>query len=180
MGNANGGPTHQRANRARVGEQAARAYELRLTGMTLAAIAKEMGLSVGTVHARIEAHLAGHVDPLADEYRRVELDRLDDLQRRAYEVLDAKHLVAQNGKVVEHEGAPLRDHAPVLAAIDRLVRISERRAKLLGLDMPAKVSATVTQADPKDLKLSRIIEEAKARNAAEEAALRGLPDGSDQ
>ncbi len=33
---------------------------------------------------------------------------------------------------------PLRDRAPVLAAIDRLLKIEERRAKLLGLDAPVR------------------------------------------
>jgi hypothetical protein len=32
----------------------------------------------------------------------------------------------------------LEDDAPVLAAVDRLLRIQERRAKLLGLDAPVR------------------------------------------
>jgi hypothetical protein len=45
----------------------------------------------------------------------MELERLDDLERRAREVMN-------DGRV--------------LLAIDRLLRIGERRAKLLGLDTP--------------------------------------------
>jgi hypothetical protein len=36
------------------------------------------------------------------------------------------------------DGAPLLDDAPVLAAVDRLLKVQERRAKLLGLDVPVK------------------------------------------
>jgi hypothetical protein len=34
------------------------------------------------------------------------------------------------------------DDGPVLSAIDRLVRISESRRKLLGLDQPAKMNVS--------------------------------------
>ena len=52
----------------------------------------------------------------------MELERLDDLERRAREVMN-------DGRV--------------LLAIDRLLRIGERRAKLLGLDTPMPAQAGV-------------------------------------
>jgi len=62
-------------------------------------------------------------------------------------VLERNHFtVTQGGQVVYHGGEALVDDAPVLAAIDRLLkideqrrRVDERRSKLLGLDMPTKV-----------------------------------------
>jgi hypothetical protein len=52
----------------------------------------------------------------------------------------------------------LADDAPVLNAVDRLVKISESRRKLLGLDAPAKVQSegtvrySIDGVNPEDLK----------------------------
>jgi hypothetical protein len=52
----------------------------------------------------------------------------------------------------------MQDDGPVLSAIDRIVRISESRRKLLGLDQPAKtqvsggVTYEVVGINPDDLK----------------------------
>jgi len=161
-------------NAEQVAEQAHRAYELRLQGRSFRAIAADMGLSVSTVHDRVNDYAAGRLDPLADQYRQVELDRLDGLAVKAYEVLARDHVVAQQGRIVrDDEGKPLLDDGPVLQAIDRLVKISERRAKLLGLDAAVKVDAQVHQVDPADIELAQMVSEAKAKQAAEEARLKG-------
>jgi hypothetical protein len=90
----------------------------------------------------------------AEELRQLELMQLDELARAARAVLERKHLMVSHGKIVrlgqpfvnddgnaevdDGRGEPLKDDAPVLAAIDRLLKIQERRAKLLGLDIPVK------------------------------------------
>jgi hypothetical protein len=164
----------KKTNSAIVTEQAAQAYELRLAGATLRQIGEQLGISIGTVHKRIATYMAERVDPLADQYRAVELDRLDDLTAKAYAVLTARHIVVQHGKVVRDEnGEPIPDHAPILQAIGTLVRLAERRSKLLGLDAAVKVDAQVTTVDPADIELAQMIREAQAKAAAEEARLRG-------
>ncbi|MGJ6963274.1 hypothetical protein ACSDR0_15315 [Streptosporangium sp. G11] len=173
----NGGPTpHARGNSAQAAEETAAAYELRLTGLTLREIGARLGIAPSTVHLRITAALAERVDPLVDQYRTVELDRLDRLTVKAWEVLERDHVVVQHGKIVrDEEGNPLRDDGPVLAAVGTLLRISERRSKLLGLDapIPLAIDAHVHQVDPADIELAQMIAEAKRRSAAEEARLRG-------
>jgi hypothetical protein len=72
-----------------------------------------------------------------------------------------------------------------LEAIDRALKISDRRARLLGLDKPIKVAATDTAGD--DLpglsvdeavdKLTGIFERARARMAAPVAELPETVDG---
>jgi hypothetical protein len=52
-----------------------------------------------------------------------------------------------------------------LKAIDRLVRVDDRRAKLLGLDEPVKHDVTVTEPDPTEIALREMINEAKAESA---------------
>ena len=60
------------------------------------------------------------------------------MAREAWDVLQRNHVVVSQGRVVELDGVPIPDDAPVLAAIDRLLKIQERRAKLLGLDAPTQ------------------------------------------
>jgi hypothetical protein len=161
-------------NAEQIAEEAYQAYQLRLQGQPFRAIAATMKLAVSTVHDRVNAYASGHVDPLADQYRQVELDRMDGLAVKAYEVLGREHIVAQQGKIVrDDEGTPLLDSAPILSAIGTLVRISERRAKLLGLDAAVKVDAQVHTVDPADIELAQMIREAKAKAAVTEAALKG-------
>lgn len=165
----------RRMNAEQRAERAAQAYEMRLQGWTIAAIAGELGIAASTTHDLLTEFSAARLDPLVEEYRQLEADRLDDYTRKAYEVLTAHHIVVQHGKVVldPETGSPLRDHAPKLAALDRLVRVSERRSRLLGLDAVIKADVTVTHVDPTDLELVQILNEARAKNAVEEARLRG-------
>jgi hypothetical protein len=74
----------------------------------------------------------------AEELIQLELDQLDMMTAAVFEVLEANHYVVSQGRLIHlHDGAPpLTDDAPVLTAVDRLLKIQERRAKLLGLDSP--------------------------------------------
>jgi hypothetical protein len=131
-------------------------------------IAAELGY---TSRARAaEAVLQGLRDTVAEpstELRALEIERLDALWRRAWQILDRPHLVAQMGRVVKYRGKPVIDDAPVLQAIDRLLRIQERRAKLLGLDAPVEVEVSDGDID--------LASELQAYLAGHAAAAGGLP-----
>lgn len=75
--------------------------------------------------------------------RAQELSRLERIGAAAFRVLQTQHLVTTGGKVVYHNEVPLIDDGPVLAAVKVLVKVSESRRKLLGLDAPAKVQNDV-------------------------------------
>lgn len=139
------------ANIATVGQQEIQCYELRLAGKTYRQVAEATGLSVGTVHTRISAHLAQRVQPLADELRAVEVDRLDRYLAKLETELDAD---------------PIR-------AIPVAVKVSERRARLLGIDAPQQVEALVTQVTQEDMEFAELIRDAQARAALAEIQLRG-------
>lgn len=121
-------------------ERDAKACRLRSDGYTYPDIARELGYaSPGAAYNGVQRAMLAVLQEPAEELRRIELDRLDMLWRAALDVMRGTHVVAQNGRVVELNGQPLKDDAPVLNAIDRLLRIQERRAKLLGLDAPKKI-----------------------------------------
>ena len=91
--------------------------ELRLAGANLEAIGRQVGLHKSNVSRRIKDALADIPAAEADALRTIENERLDAMQ------------VAIWGKV--RKG----DHG----AIDRAIRISERRSRLNGLDAPQRV-----------------------------------------
>jgi len=124
----------------------AEAARLRARGLTYQQIADELGwTSRGDAHHAVQRALEATVKEAADEVRAIELDRLDTLYRAALAVLEAEHFTVSNGRVVSLDGSgPLPDTGPVLAAIDRLLKIQERRSKLLGLDAPSKAAISIT------------------------------------
>jgi hypothetical protein len=139
-------------------EQSRRCYELKLAGWSHNRIADELKISHGTVQNRIDAHIALRVQPLADELRAVMVDRLDLCIERLHDQIqddEAAHRLARN--------------------IEVLVKVEERRAKLLGVDAPERVEATVTEVTQADLELQELLREAKAQVVTEEAKLRGAP-----
>ncbi|MFJ8995591.1 hypothetical protein ACIRQH_34950 [Streptomyces sp. NPDC102279] len=110
-----------------------------------------------------------------------ELVRLDALELRVRQVLDARHITVNNGRVIVHPetGAPMEDDAPVLQATDRLLKIEEarrrngeRRAKLTGIEAAVKVDATVHQVTQQDLELQEMLRDARAKTALEEQQIR--------
>lgn len=66
------------------------------------------------------------------------LERLDDIERRAQELIDAPHYVMHDGKPVldPKTGEPLRDEEPLLKGLDIAIRVSDLRARILGLYAP--------------------------------------------
>src|SRR6266545_3744793 len=122
----------------------ARALELRAAGATYRQIADALQVSLATAHKAVDRGLDRTRREPAERLRQLEQERLDALQRQAVQVLRARHLVIQGGKVVlDEQGRPYVDHGPTLAAIGQLVRLSESRRRLLGADAPARVDARV-------------------------------------
>lgn len=136
---------------------------LRSEDKTIREIARELKVSVGLIHSdlaavRQEAAKARLFD--ADHERHVAVARLDGALEVLYEVLDAE----------VYDDAGNQDHELRLKALDRLTRLEERRAKLLGLDMPTKteVDARVTsEATPTEA--ARLVREAFGSHALDGA-----------
>jgi len=111
------------AQRLNAAERVAKIWELRKSGLAYDQIAKRLGVSKGTVSKDLTKALgellANNVEG-AEEVRALELERLDVA------------LAAIWPKVKKG----------LLGAVDRLVSIQARRAKLLGLDAPTRSEVT--------------------------------------
>ncbi|MGW0837537.1 hypothetical protein [Streptomyces prunicolor] len=198
------GPSlHVRRNSAERAERAALVFDLTLQGLStykIDALTRDPNgptgghrISATSVKEMLSEEIARRVDPKAEEYRKVQLARLEAALERLHNmegsvrtVMARKHITVNNGRVIrildENSGEeePVEDDTFVLQAVDRLNRIEEQRRKtsdsicrLLGLDMPVKVDATVHEVKPEDIELAELIREAQAKNAVEEARIKG-------
>jgi Tfp pilus assembly protein PilP len=199
-----GGPRpYTRPNSATRAEQAEICFELRAQGHSLRAIDRittdpdgptgGKRISYNVARDLIGEECARRVDPRVDEYRVVELARLEASLERLHNMAESvrtvmarKHITINNGQVIRvlnpetGEKETVEDDTFILQAVDRLTRLEEQRRKvsesirrLLGADMPVRVDATVTEVTQQDIELAELVREAKAKNAAEEAAIRG-------
>jgi hypothetical protein len=116
----------------------AQAAALRARSWTYQRIGEELGISKQSAYDAVQRALRDTLQEPADDVRALELERLDGMYAAVLAVLERDHVTLYQGEVVRVEGAVLVDDGPVLSAVDRLLRIQERRAKLLGLDLPVK------------------------------------------
>lgn len=113
-----------------IAERRKQALVLRRSGLSLRDIGERLGVDHKTIHEDIrvmlEASIRENVDN-AETLRAMELERLDNMLLRIQPQVNNGHL----------------------GAIDRALRISEQRAKLLGLFAPVKqdVSVKITWQD---------------------------------
>jgi hypothetical protein len=147
------------AEQAAVAQRRTRAIARRIDGATWQQIAdaepgySDRAAACKDVQRALEAARTEMAET-AEELRQLEVERLDRLIRAAVGVLDRRHVVVSHGRIVregkpyvtdegtaeiaEGAGSPLIDDTPTLQAIDRVMRLSESKRRLLGLDAPAK------------------------------------------
>jgi predicted transcriptional regulator len=75
---------------------AAQCYEMRLKGMSLRQIAKEIGISHTAVNRSIAHYIEKRVAPGAEEYRKLLIDRLEDMYFRIYPGIEKGDLATIN------------------------------------------------------------------------------------
>jgi len=105
-------------------ERRNRVLDMRLLGASLRQIAKKVNCSHETVRLDLQRALR--------ELHEEQTDKMEHLRGLELSRLDLAWQAIAN-KVLEGD----------LAAIDRFVKLSERRAKLLGMDEPTKISLPV-------------------------------------
>lgn len=107
----------------------AKAFELRKMGLSLEAVGQQLGVSRQRAHKLISQSLA-ELDALntqtLNELREMDLARLDDA------LLQMMVQVKCGNQ----------------GAVDRMIRILERRAKLMGLDAPARTEMSGPNGEP--------------------------------
>jgi hypothetical protein len=133
------------------------AVRLRALGWSLEEIADQLGLSGNPERAAaaIRRGLATTIRVARDEQRVLELVSLDELERACWVELRASHVLVNNGRIIrDDDGEPLNDDRFVLEVVDRILKIKEQRAKLLGLNAPTRTE--VLTIDSVDAEIARL------------------------
>lgn len=146
------------------------AARLRSQGKSYRQIARAMGCSVSIAHRRVQRALKAIPAEAVEELRTIELQRLDEMLEVARRELHRDHVLVQQGRVIRDDaGVPMIDHGAKLAALDRLVKISESRRKLVGADMPMRIEqkVTVEEVTVMDAEIRELVEK---MNGADEPA----------
>jgi hypothetical protein len=127
----------------RAAENQARAIDYRKMGHTFAVIGKNLGVTEARAHQYVKAgleQLAKQAIDNADGLRELELARIDQMTA----VLGPKVFPTKKNPDLE----------PDLNAINTLIRLSERRCRLLGIDAPARSVSEITGKDGAPLAVS--------------------------
>lgn len=147
------------ARRLTATETQRNALEARKVGATYRQIASGLNITVSSAHKAVQVALRKTLQEPADDVRALELERLDAMLWSLRRPLADGHL----------------------GAIDRALKIMDRRAKLLGLDAPTKqqiaVAAPALEPAPLALDLSmfnaqelQLLDNLAARMEAAQAA----------
>lgn len=167
----------KQTNYERMAEEARLMYEDRLAGMSMRAIAAKHGRALRTVQNRLNSYVPKMLEGPATLYRNAEVEKLDELEEKLWDIIHQDHQLVSHGKVMyavdEHTGeeVPLKDYGPVMQAMNQLKWIADRRAKLLGLDQPVRTEVTVTSGEPEDAELAAMIQRARDKAKAMEEVL---------
>lgn len=122
-----------------------RAFDLRLQGKNYRQIAAALGVSVKTAFTYVDglwSELEADTHQTAEKVRAMELLQLDELESVWMPIALSDNLDVH--KIIDSkQGEPIKismeAYEAGLKAVDRVLKIKERRAKLLGLEAPQKV-----------------------------------------
>lgn len=117
----------------------AEALRYRSSGMSYDQVAKSLGYAdAASAYNAVQSALDATLTEAADEYRKLELERLDRVQSALWVT------ATKIRKARDDEGHPAEPSKRQLEVIDRLMKVMERRARLLGLDAATKIEADHT------------------------------------
>lgn len=163
-----------RAQSVNIAERRSKAVDMRIAGASFKAIAEACGYKTASAACqdvgRALEHAVAAQTRSVEVYREEELQRLDALLTKAWAVLERAHVTVSHGRIVKDDmDEPILDDSPVLQAIDRVLKIQERKAKFLGLDAPQRHE--VVTLDAVDQEIARLTAELGQSQVGEVAAV---------
>jgi hypothetical protein len=130
------------------GERDAEAARLKALGWSISEIAKHLGLdqpnpehATARTAAAIRRAMARAVRFAGDEERHLQLQSLDEMELRLWQLLDEGIVLVQQGRIIVDDQGPLDDKRFNLEVLDRILKVKDQRAKLLGTYAPTRVES---------------------------------------
>jgi hypothetical protein len=117
-------------------------WELKQQGLSFQAIADHLGMSKAAAYRAHERAVSNLPPQGVDAYRAAMYARIATAREAVMDVLNARHITVSNGQIIREDGRPIEDDAPVLAAVDRLLKLDDQEAKLRGAYPKTEVNVT--------------------------------------
>lgn len=116
----------------------AQVVALKRQDLSFAEIGRELEISKAAAHRAFHRAVTRVTEPEASAYRADHLARLALAREVVLDILakDGRTVVTASGKVIEG----VEDDGETLSAVDRLIKLDEREARLLGIDAEQKVN----------------------------------------
>lgn len=157
------------------GERDAEAARLKALGWSIPEIAKHLGLdqpnpehATERTAAAIRRAMARAVRFAGDEERHLQLQSLDEMELRLWQLLDEGMILVQQGRIIMADNAPMDDKRFNLEVLDRILKVKDQRAKLLGTYAPTRVeSITIDSVEAEIERLQKELAAAPADRAIE-------------
>ena len=126
-----------------------RAADLRSLGYTYQMIADRFDVTVGAAHKMVSRAVSEIPNEGANEVRKIELEKLDNLERYYQSIIQNPPLkVGNTGKVVvDPDGKPMVDEGARMDASNGILKAQAQRARLLGLNAPTATRSEVVVYD---------------------------------
>jgi hypothetical protein len=158
-------------------------YDQYVRGRSPRAIAAEYGMTIPAVQAELKAVTRAIPQEALDDVRRKHLEELAAMTSGMWELFHKKGAPVTSGKdgdvVYDPEDNEIvRDYALRLSATDKILKIQERAAKLLGLDSAVKVDVAVTSSSV-DADLQELAEQLGLNKVQAESQRVGELDAGD-
>lgn len=161
------------AKQAEVAARRTEAVRLRARGVPYPDIAKRLGCSeevarqdVSRAHKLRAQELRDGVDELIAE----QVEEIDSLRAMAWRIAASNHrkVGASGAASRDEQGNPIYDLTVNLQAIDKIIKLEERKSKLLGLDAALKVDmkTQVVTVDAIDAAIIGLREQLEAERAS--------------
>ena len=152
-----------------------RCMELAAFGLSAHKIAERLGCSHVTVLKHLDngmklAKQRRAADPNNEKVRAQHLEAIALCKARVLEVLERDHLhISPTGKIAYNDGRPVLDDDPNLRAVNTMLAVLAREAKLVGIDAPTR--AELTGADGGPIEIAAVAQEAREHLAAKLQAI---------
>lgn len=138
-------------NQAQYADKRAAVWEYRLRGVPMADICAALNVPSSTAYRWLKDIGEARVEQSASALLTTELARIDHWQSQLELQLEEQIEKGRNAA----------------RTVEVLSKLSERRAKLLGMDKPTQIEAAVTEVTQEDLAAAALVREAQAAAALE-------------
>lgn len=143
-------------------ERDAQALRLRSFGYSLAEIDAQLHYGgTGNTSRALKRAEQRILSKSLDAYVATEMAKLDQIALRFIGILSRRHVVVSGGKIVRDDtGQPLADDSIEMRALAELVKVSESKRRLMGMDAAAKLDINLgdSEVDAEIAKLVQLME----------------------